>query len=386
MRPQTKRQGKWRVSGAAQPVIGTRVTAVLARWAAVLCVAIFWFRYLSVHDFTVSGYHLTLIAVAAALAEFDSGRPMDSLYRSRRGKLGYAALLLALLVAAAFSGGVCLGRIEWAAVNANFSHREVSARPTSTTGGATGFSHRIDMVGLNLQHAVADGSSIAGADLDKANLFGANFTRADLSGARFPKATLSGVKFNGARLIGADLEGVNTFGGDFSGADLSGANLKGVKFTDRPVPGAIFRSAILKSAQFDSSNNLSGADFTCADLGNATFVGADLSNAVFRNAHLQPATFRAGEDTLTGIDFSNADLRSVIFTGASRVKLDGVNFCGAILDGADLTNTDLSGATGLTLEQLRVAKTAGAVLPGGSSRLEDVPKANCPIQVEKCGK
>jgi cell division protein FtsB len=90
-----------------------------------------------------------------------------------------------------------------------------------------------------------------------------------------------------------------------------------------------------------SHAKLSGAHLPNADLGDADLSGADLSNALLDNADLMA-------------HLPNADL-----SGASLI--------GADLSGAVLDNANLSGAEGITNEQLeqQAASLEGAKMPNG---------------------
>ena len=99
-----------------------------------------------------------------------------------------------------------------------------------------------------VEKAVAEGVSLAGADLTGANLSGATLYRADLSGATLYRADLTGANLTRVNLSGANLTWAN-----LTGANLTGANLTRV--------------------------NLSGADLTRADLTRANLEGANLTRA-----------------------------------------------------------------------------------------------------------
>ncbi|MBB5515839.1 hypothetical protein FHS89_001859 [Rubricella aquisinus] len=101
--------------------------------------------------------------------------------------------------------------------------------------------------------------------------------------------------------------------------------------------------------------SLPGFDFEGSDLRDADLEGSDLRGADFERTRLNRA------------DFKNADLRHADLTGAS-------------LEGADLDHTDLraailTGATGLTAAQLRMACTnEETLLPAGIARADVTPR------------
>jgi len=110
--------------------------------------------------------------------------------------------------------------------------------------------------------------------------------------------------------------------------------------------GAHLRKAILMGA------DLSGAVLFRADLSGALLFRADLSGAVLNRADLSGADLGAADLSgaiLSGADLSGADL--------SEADLSEADFSGVNLIRADLSGADLSGALGLTKEQLQYAIT-----------------------------
>lgn len=101
-----------------------------------------------------------------------------------------------------------------------------------------------------------------------------------------------------------------------------------------------------------STVDLSETDFSNTTLEGAEFVNADLTSSSFADAHLTEVRF-SGCD-LTAVDFTRANIVECEFhdsilngTDFSYSKLDYCNFSeadmsGAILQGADLSNSDLS--------------------------------------------
>jgi len=240
-----------------------------------------------------------------------------------------------------------------------------------------------------------NGSTLTNVDFSGKDLRNVNFGSANLTGANFTGANLDGVNFNNSTLTGANFDGTNLSSASFSnvtsgqitgtvtglpsgwklvngylvgrtarlyGADLSGADLSGMDLT----------SAYLAAANL-SSSNLSGTKLYAADLWSANLSGANLSGVSSGGIGSGPSSLpdswhfirgylvgpRANLDgaDLTNLDlsywdFSGANLnhsrlyystfRNANFTGAS---LAGANFERSFLGGANFTDADLSSAS-----------------------------------------
>jgi uncharacterized protein YjbI with pentapeptide repeats len=153
-----------------------------------------------------------------------------------------------------------------------------------------------------------------------------------LSGANLRGVYLSDVNLRGADLRGANLKGVDLVG-EFTvldGADLSDANLTGAVLHEPQLKGAVLYNA-----------NLSDADLENAWFAQAGLSGADLSDTNLRGANLGKATLM------------DADLTHAVLTHATLIH-------------AVLIEADLSGAVGLTNEQIAAAESLyGATMPNG---------------------
>ncbi len=182
-----------------------------------------------------------------------------------------------------------------------------------------------------------------GTDLRGAFLPGCVLGRVDLREAHLTGARLGGADLRGAILREAHLKELST---DLRGARLEGADLR----------RAHLERARLGGTLFDSSSNLGGA----------YLQGARLWEARLRGAHL--AWARLEQSKLWGADLGKANLENAWLDGAELqayeshppAKLDGAklmraSFKGAVLDGVDLRGADLTGAKGLTREQLQSA-------------------------------
>jgi len=128
------------------------------------------------------------------------------------------------------------------------------------------------------------------------------------------------VRLGNSDMVGARLDGVEAYEADFSGANLTNANLSGARM--------IF-------AIFVQTN------LTKANLGDAMLAVTDMRQAILAGANLSRA------------NLGSADLR-------------GVDLTGAFLYRAILYRTKLTGAKGLTQEQLDAAcGNETTILPPG---------------------
>ncbi|MEM8607412.1 MAG: pentapeptide repeat-containing protein [Myxococcota bacterium] len=116
--------------------------------------------------------------------------------------------------------------------------------------------------------------------------------------------------------------------GDCSGPSFIGRNLDGTDFSGRrDLDCADFTGASLEGADFAGAS-LERADFTQSALRSARFVDANIRHAVFDEADLSKA------------NLANADARAASF---ARADLSYAETFGVELDGADLTEADLTG-------------------------------------------
>jgi uncharacterized protein YjbI with pentapeptide repeats len=241
--------------------------------------------------------------------------------------------------------------------------------------------------------AIAEKTSLAGADLagadlsdldlrenslEGATLTGAKLLRCKLARSRLAKANLRGADLSGADLAGADLAGADLSNADLAGAKLDGATLEnaslagargeGATFIDAKAAGLSLAKGFFKSADFRGLQakgaDLSGAVLTEANLAHAVltqakladvsafrtiFQGARLEKATAANAHLAEAVLDAivapssvwDGAKLDGASIQGADLTKASFVGA---KLDGAKLNGSKLKGALLREASLSKA------------------------------------------
>lgn len=180
--------------------------------------------------------------------------------------------------------------------------------------------------------------------LDNSNLEGANLSGADLSMTDLSRANIQKTNFNKTMLVRASLAGAKADGANFERTEGYRSNLSGIS-----AVGASFVSSEMQRANF-SDADLHDVDFTKAELGRAIFYKAKLENTRFAMTNLSRATFHNAE--MGGsIDFTNAFL--------FLTRIEGV---------------DLSGATGLTQDQISLACGDNATkLPQGLQKPSEWP-------------
>lgn len=129
----------------------------------------------------------------------------------------------------------------------------------------------------------------------------------------------------------------------------------------------------IKNAVFKGKKNLAGVNLRGCDLN-----GVDLSNADLRNANLESADLRNAN--LTG---ANLDSASLEFAYLKDAKLNNANLANARLKGAYLHYADLSGAVGLTLEQIRFVTSVFNTL--FDSDMMELVREYCPNKLKDPG-
>jgi uncharacterized protein YjbI with pentapeptide repeats len=263
--------------------------------------------------------------------------------------------------------------------------------------------HKANCSGAFLETAMLRGAYLARANFSEANLKAAQLQSAELYGANFESTVLEGANLSYVQANGlsatsfreANLSGAILDEGDFGGADFTGANLSGASCINTNFQGAtISPSQLAQAARLDGATlpdgivaqvfageynaasewpaNLQFAHFDGV-LANVQFGGRDLSGV-----HLKG---RSRRGMFVDCDFSHArlggsfrsdDFRGCTWAGArlsgtfSQVQFGAADFSTASFAGATLVNVDLSAATGLSDEQLRLAYSLHRVmLPGG---------------------
>ncbi|MEM9350289.1 MAG: pentapeptide repeat-containing protein, partial [Pseudomonadota bacterium] len=250
-----------------------------------------------------------------------------------------------------------------------------------------------DLTGRDLRKAIMIGAELAGVNMANANLLGANLSFAQMEGAVLSFAQMRGAILSGAQMEGADLRGAQIEGADLTFAQIEGANLSLAQMEGAVLRDAQLEGAVLSGAQMEGAilrgAQLEGADLTFAQLEGANLSFAQMEGAVLRDAQLEGAVLSRAQiegAILSGAQLEGADLRGAQMEGAvlsrarmegavlsrarmegavlSRARMTSVFWSRATLRGALLQNTVLTGARGLTQEQLEgVIGDDGAVLP-----------------------
>lgn len=112
----------------------------------------------------------------------------------------------------------------------------------------------------------------------------------------------------------------------------------------------------LNSANFSHCNAIE-CDFTGVRANQTKFENAKMNQAIFENAYASGANFK--DAFLIKANFKNAFLIKANFTNAFLMEADLTNchLTGAIFDEASLYKANLRGVEGLTIDQLKNAKT-----------------------------
>ena len=263
--------------------------------------------------------------------------------------------------------------------------------------------HQANCAGTFLETAALRGAYLAGANFSGANLKNAQLQNSELYGTNFEGAVLEGanlsyVQANGmsaARFCNAKLSGAILDEGDFGGADFSGANLSGASCINASFGGATITAAQLaQAARLDGATLPDGSivqvfsgEYNAesewfADLRFAHFDGV-LAKVRFSGRDLTGVHLdgRSRRSVFAGCDLSYArlngkfrgdDFRGCTWAGAqlsgtfSEIQFGTADFSTASFADATLVNVDMSGATGLSDEQLKLAHSLHCVtLPDG---------------------
>ncbi len=164
------------------------------------------------------------------------------------------------------------------------------------------------------------------ADVDSTDFRHAHFARATLARLKVRNCEFSGANFESGNLVHTDFVDCGFMGSIFNLASIEDAVFRLISFE---IVGP-WNSIAAKTMPV----NLKGATFTGAYAAGARFLGCDLTDAVF----------------------TRADLHKCIFAQSSLEN--------AVFDGADLSDADLTTASGMTVEQFQhVSSLAQALLP-----------------------
>lgn len=245
-----------------------------------------------------------------------------------------------------------------------------------------------NLAGANLSNADLSGADLTGAVLDGATLSGTNLTNATMTGTSFKNCDLTTASFSPSPTFSHGATGSTAFTGatvpaTVLGLDWSYWDLTGTTITELPdvldglvadyalLPsGLSFAGISLKSSSWVSTQmyeidlakaNLESATMTGARLKGAKLSGANLSLANLAGAYLI-AEEAVGTNDPNRLEAAVADGTFMIDTILAGAYCDGVDFTGALF----VTSTDWSATQTATASgaYLNLASFAGAYLVG----------------------
>lgn len=330
-----------------------------AWWLVPLTIAWFWLRYLPLHEWFWTAWHMILLVasvsigivylriVGAALKNSDLDRPLMVISWGERAWF-HCRRLFPMLVAAIFTfltsygainsipGGFKLERAQEAnLVGSESSKIELFLRQfipqVFEWAGSSAF---LDLAGAELvpkPEAWDEKVALSDEELDKLPIrfFRArNLRFSSLQGAFLPNSDLWNATLEGANLSGANLQGA-----EFVRARLGGATLDRAKLMKAYANNAILSGASLVHANFTNAK-LAGAHLERADLSGAIFQEAELRKADLRATVLEKANFE-------GANLSEANLSR---TNLLRTNLSQANLSGAKLRTAELKQDQINDA------------------------------------------
>ena len=361
--------------------------SLLLGWGLVpLTLLWLWGRYLSAHDWWVTGMHIALLSASIALGVGFLELAAETLKGEERPAFSWRHALgnptarhFAMVTAsAAVFGLLSLGGID--GINPHLVDAEISNYVTRHHDGdprtwiprafaAIGFDTfaTLDNTEMSLKPAnwqsgenLADhqikevkGADLGGRNLRYADAYGVFLVNAYLKGADLRNADLREADLRGANLQKADLRGANTHQSHFETAEMQWADLRGATLKEAHMAGAVLKHSKLQYANFQK-----------ADLARVDFQEAEMQGVILQGTNLQGAK-------LVGAKLDKSDLRGANFEGAdlTRADLRGANFEGANLTRADLRGADLRGAN------FRDANLASAKMQGLDLHLADFSDA-----------
>ncbi len=293
-----------------------RFTALLAWGIVPFTLVLLWARYLTAHDWRVTGTQILQIAVSAGAGIAFYRLAVRTLHGSPPQKFQRSHMLtdarsLGPIVAIAVAGCLfagSLGAIE--GINLRLVEREIS-KPTESLLPQVvrnWVPRSLSRVGIRSFASLDDcelstkpsnwsgkaddlilvkGADLSGRDLRFADAYSAFFVNAFLKGTDLRGADLREADFRNADLRKADLRGANLRSANFTNADLRMAKLSDTVLTETIFENANLRGADLQAAKLPRAK-LAGADLTGADL-----AGTDLTDVEVSNTTLGPEILAA---------------------------------------------------------------------------------------------
>ena len=400
---------RWMNQEAASTRLIEKAGAMAAAyWLVPFTLFFYWARYLTLQDMHGTILQALLVAAASGVALYSTtrvGRPdekwnaepsraqriVEKLKRTNPAAVALGLAVFLVLVSAGTIAGVPHEKSrapQYSAANvrrwgpsvlwsvginpwANLNEAGISVAPADWTGS----DDKLNLVkGARLdspsfRYAEAYGAFLANAHLRHADLQGAFLSAADLRGADLGQSNLRFAVLDQAQMSHANLDRANLEGTNLGRADLRGANLSYCLLANAFLLDAHLEKAVLYQAQL-SSATLARANLENADLRGARLEGANLDYADLQQSYLWSAK-------LAGAHLDNANLDSAIFIDSDLAGADlrGAKFRGTVLNGANLTGTDLDGAdlrnvSGLSADQICSAKSRRWVLLGDALQVQ----------------
>lgn len=258
-------------------------------------------------------------------------------------------------------------------IGSDIEIRESLIRRAASTSNETAKAaiDELRKIGL-IDRGVLRGADLSGAVLTGAVLTDIDFTNSDLSQAEFPKADfgrskLVRVVFKKSTFIETKFD-TSTI---LQNANFTGAKLQNCLFNaNRNLKGVIFIDAELNEINFDETD-LSNAQFGNTTLIATSFRGSTLSEAIFvryqamGDSREQPFAAKVSDSVsferailhdaileyvrFEKTNFVNADMSHVKCKGTifRKVKFQGSNMTGAVLEDASFIDVEFDGATRL---------------------------------------
>jgi uncharacterized protein YjbI with pentapeptide repeats len=332
------------------------LAVLLVWWVVPLTLALFWVRYLTVHDWGVTAIHIVLLVLSILIGVGFRNRTAITLSRERkhyraskawRWALGLSVIYPLYLVSCGAINGIPADQYttddpHWRAPAVLLPMEE---------GSAIVDRFRVALWCCDLRGGTAPFQALQPYDARRLvpRLFDyirfkpfANFEEAAVAGkpanwtgerqeevtpvevVNLQRCNLRYAKAFRAFLVNADLRGT-----DLTGANLREANLHGAKFEMGYGKSGVFDPAILEGANLRWAklrwSRLFGVKLRKGDLQEADLREADLRAADLREANLEGADLR-------GADLRGADLQGAMLTGA---VLTGAQLQGALLPGSE---------------------------------------------------
>lgn len=216
------------------------------------------------------------------------------------------------------------------------------------------------------------------ADLSRAQLQGANLAHAKLAGANLEHALISH-----ADLTGADLSDSKLSFANLAGAKLVEANLQDAQMAQAMIREADFTRASLRES-FLTMSDATGCNFHEADLYHTQCSGVDFCGALLSKANLSQAVL--DDANFTKANLAGANLTYAYLSGARLIQtnLEDADLTGANVYGVSVWDANLdraiqkdlvitfmfSGGPDLTVDNLEVAQFVYLLL--ANSRMRNI--------------